>query len=56
MDTVPKFVQLIKLVETRVGWGRVHVRPPRLPLEGGELQEAMAIIERAMSTRPRVAA
>jgi 4-hydroxy-tetrahydrodipicolinate synthase len=30
MDTVPKFVQLIKLVQQEVGMGSTRVRPPRL--------------------------
>jgi 4-hydroxy-tetrahydrodipicolinate synthase len=29
MDTVPKFVQLIKLVQAEVGMGNARVRPPR---------------------------
>jgi len=44
MDTVPKFVQLIKLVQAEVGMGATRVRPPRLELEGAELQEALTII------------
>ena len=52
MDTVPKFVQLIKLVQKRVGMGSDRVRPPRLPLDGAELREANAIIDRALETRP----
>ncbi|WP_394831896.1 dihydrodipicolinate synthase family protein [Pendulispora rubella] len=54
MDTVPKFVQLIKLVQERVGRGRVHVRPPRLVLEGDELRQAEATIQRALASRPPV--
>ena len=53
MDTVPKFVQLIKLVQQRVGMGSDRVRPPRLPLEGEELRQAMAAIDAALATRPR---
>ena len=34
MDTVPKFVQLIKLVQQEVGMGNARVRPPRLELDG----------------------
>ena len=34
LDTVPKFVQLIKLVQTEVGQGNAAVRPPRLELVG----------------------
>jgi dihydrodipicolinate synthase/N-acetylneuraminate lyase len=55
MDTVPKFVQLIKLVQERVGRGSARVRPPRLPLEGQELSEALATIEQALAARPRLA-
>ncbi len=54
MDTVPKFVQLIKLAQQRVGMGSDRVRAPRLPLEGDELREAVSIIERALATRPRL--
>jgi 4-hydroxy-tetrahydrodipicolinate synthase len=56
LDTVPKFVQLIKLVQDRVGWGNTHVRPPRLELAGKELEENLAIIDLALSTRPGVPA
>lgn len=51
MDTVPKFVQLIKLVQEKVGRGSARVRPPRLEVEGAELQEAVAVIEQALATR-----
>jgi 1-pyrroline-4-hydroxy-2-carboxylate deaminase len=53
MDTVPKFVQLIKLVQEHVGMGNARVRPPRLQLIGRELEEARAVIGQALSTRPR---
>ena len=52
MDTVPKFVQLIKLAQQRVGMGSDRVRPPRLPLDGEELREANAILDHALATRP----
>jgi 4-hydroxy-tetrahydrodipicolinate synthase len=52
MDTVPKFVQLIKLAQKRVGMGSDRVRAPRLPLEGAELREANAILDEALATRP----
>jgi dihydrodipicolinate synthase/N-acetylneuraminate lyase len=52
MDTVPKFVQLIKLVQERVGRGSERVRPPRLPLEGREREAALQVIDRALATRP----
>ena len=56
MDTVPKFVQLIKLAQERVGMGSSRVRPPRLALEGDELREATAAIDRALATRPALRA
>ncbi len=34
MDTVPNFVQLIKLVQAEAGIGNARVRPPRLELTG----------------------
>ncbi|MFI5184865.1 MAG: dihydrodipicolinate synthase family protein [Vicinamibacteria bacterium] len=54
MDTVPKFVQLIKLVQEKVGRGSTRVRPPRLPLEGEELRAAIATIDHSLATRPRI--
>ncbi len=56
LDTVPKFVQLIKLVQEKVGWGNTRVRPPRMELTGAELDETLAIIDRALATRPRAEA
>jgi 4-hydroxy-tetrahydrodipicolinate synthase len=52
MDTVPKFVQLIKLVQAEVGRGSPVVRPPRLQLEGDELRDALAVIRRQLANRP----
>jgi dihydrodipicolinate synthase/N-acetylneuraminate lyase len=52
MDTVPKFVQLIKLAQQRVGMGSDRVRPPRLQLDGDELREAGATLDHALATRP----
>jgi len=52
LDTVPKFVQLIKLIQERVGWGSTRVRPPRLALMGAELDETLAIIDHALATCP----
>jgi Dihydrodipicolinate synthase/N-acetylneuraminate lyase len=56
MDTTPKFVQLIKLVQAEVGRGTVTVRPPRLVLEGDELRNAQAIIRRQLDRRPTLPA
>jgi len=52
LDTVPKFVQLIKLTQEMVGMGSQRVRAPRLPLVGAELADAKAVIEHAIATRP----
>ena len=57
MDTVPKFVQLIKLQQTLATGGKYgnnRVRAPRLELEGKELAEATAIIEKALATTPEI--
>ncbi|HEX2270870.1 MAG TPA: dihydrodipicolinate synthase family protein [Pyrinomonadaceae bacterium] len=51
MDTVPKFVQLIKLVQQEVGMGNARVRPPRLEIAGAELEEARRVIREALKTR-----
>ena len=52
MDTVPKFVQLIKLVQQEVGMGNARVRPPRLELSGDELEEALKVIRHALANAP----
>jgi len=54
MDTVPKFVQLIKLVQQEVGMGSERVRPPRLELEGAEREAAIRVIRAARTSRPRL--
>jgi dihydrodipicolinate synthase/N-acetylneuraminate lyase len=51
LDTVPKFVQLIKLVQEVVGRGTARVRPPRLELEGEELDAVTALIDKALLSR-----
>lgn len=53
MDTVPNFVQLIKLVQAEVGIGNARVRPPRLELVGRELEENLTIIREALLVRPQ---
>jgi len=55
MDTVPNFVQLIKLVQAEVGRGNAGVRPPRLELVGDELEQARKTIHEALRTRPQPA-
>ena len=52
MDTVPKFVQLIKLVQAQVGRGTETVRPPRLVLEGEERESTLALIAERLACRP----
>jgi 1-pyrroline-4-hydroxy-2-carboxylate deaminase len=53
MDTVPNFVQLIKLVQAEVGIGNARVRPPRLELVGDELAQTSKIIRDALRSRPQ---
>ncbi len=52
MDTVPKFVQLIKLVQEEAGMGSQRVRAPRLVLTGEELRQAKQVIAESLSKRP----
>jgi 4-hydroxy-tetrahydrodipicolinate synthase len=54
LDTVPKFVQLIKLVQQEVGMGSERVRPPRLTLAGHEREVALRLIREALASRPRI--
>jgi dihydrodipicolinate synthase/N-acetylneuraminate lyase len=53
MDTVPNFVQLIKLVQAEVGMGNSRVRPPRLELVGKELEHNNKVIRAALESRPQ---
>jgi 1-pyrroline-4-hydroxy-2-carboxylate deaminase len=54
MDTVPHFVQLIKLVQTEVGMGNPRVRPPRLELVDDELEQTRRVIHDALRSRPQL--
>jgi 1-pyrroline-4-hydroxy-2-carboxylate deaminase len=54
LDTVPTFVQLIKLVQEKVGMGSERVRAPRLPVAGAEREHALKVIEHAIATQPKV--
>lgn len=54
MDTVPEFVQLIKLVQAEVGIGNARVRPPRLELAGNKLREIQKTISETLRARPLV--
>lgn len=53
MDTVPKFVQLIKLVQEETGMGNGRVRAPRLELTEEEKAETRAILKKALEGRPK---
>jgi len=52
LDTVPTFVQLIKLVQQHVGMGSERVRAPRLPVAGEERERALRVIATAAANRP----
>jgi dihydrodipicolinate synthase/N-acetylneuraminate lyase len=52
LDTVPKFVQLIKLVQQELEMGNERVRLPRMELTGVEREEALRLIRGALATRP----
>ena len=52
LDTGPKFVQLIKLVQAEMGKGSARVRPPRLELEGEELALMQTFIRAQLDRRP----
>jgi len=53
MDTVPKFVQLIKLAQQEAGVGNASVRAPRMELAGVQLEEARHVLKEAIANRPR---
>ncbi len=52
LDTVPKFVQLIKLVQSETGTGTERVRGPRRELIGDERAAAISLIRHALASRP----
>ena len=52
LDLGPKFVQTIKLVQEEVGRGSARVRPPRLQLEGAELDEVVSLIRARLASKP----
>jgi len=55
LDTVPKFIQLIKQIQQEVGVGCSRVRAPRLEIVGNELEETRAAFRTAQTNRPTVA-
>jgi 1-pyrroline-4-hydroxy-2-carboxylate deaminase len=54
MDTVPEFVQLIKLVQAEVRMGNPRVRPPRLELVGDRLEKVTDTITQTLEARPQL--
>lgn len=52
LDTHPKLVQYIKLAMAETGLGSETVRAPRLPLVGAEREEILAVIRKAIRSRP----
>lgn len=52
LDTVPKFVQLIKYVQELVEMGSCRVRAPRLELTTEEKGAVRKMVEAALSSRP----
>lgn len=56
LDTVPKFVQLIKLVQELAGMGSARVRPPRLELAGDELAQVTALVRERLAAIPQLTA
>lgn len=55
LDTVPKFVQLIKLVQAETALGSETVRPPRLELAGAEREQALRLVRDSLAKRPALA-
>ena len=53
LDTVPKFVQLIKLVQEELGVGNADVRGPKLRITDEELRSTKELIQQAVRTRPK---
>ncbi len=55
MDTVPKFIQLIKQVQQEAGIGSARVRAPRLEVVGAELAAVQDTFAFAQANRPAIA-
>ena len=52
LDTVPEFVQLIKLVQQEVGMGSERVRAPRLTIQGQQRDEVIELVRSSLATNP----
>jgi 4-hydroxy-tetrahydrodipicolinate synthase len=55
MDTVPKFIQLIKQVQQEAGIGSARVRAPRLEVVAEELAAVRNAYAYAQASRPAIA-
>jgi 1-pyrroline-4-hydroxy-2-carboxylate deaminase len=47
-------VQYLKLIQREVNMGDERVRGPRLPLAGGEREEALKAIRAVLGARPKL--
>jgi dihydrodipicolinate synthase/N-acetylneuraminate lyase len=56
LDVSSKLVQNLKLIESMVGVGNENVRLPRQPLIGAERERVVALIRKAIDTRPDLTA
>jgi dihydrodipicolinate synthase/N-acetylneuraminate lyase len=54
LDIHPKLVQYIKLAEAQTGLGTETVRQPRLPVTEDERKKILAVIHKAIATRPEL--
>ena len=54
LDVEPKFVQLIKLVQSEMGHGNERVRPPRLSLADDDRDAVRALIRERLACRPTI--
>lgn len=55
LDTLPKFVQHIKLVQQELGCGSESVRMPRMELVGDEREETLTLLQNHLLSRPSAA-
>lgn len=52
LDTVPEFVQLIKLVQEEVGMGSERVRLPRMPIDGETREDVLKLVRGSLAANP----
>lgn len=53
LDVSTKLVQNLKLIDVVAGVSTEHMRRPRLPLVGSERETVIAIVHKALATRPQ---